>query len=166
MCNERSNQDNVKIVPFFKNGTEQIKFEFWFLIITFFLACYFAHLIQFQLELRYSDKVALCSLLGGFFGGWVYDAKWFYRVTARGKNNQLDFIWESHKFYWRLFIPFLASLVAFCTYTILSPDTLEAGIKGHGRAKIAFSICFILGYFSDLVLSRLAAWAEKLLPKQ
>ncbi|HCN8739334.1 TPA: hypothetical protein N6597_003587, partial [Escherichia coli] len=102
----------------------------------------------------------------GFFGGWVYNAKWFYRVTARGKNNQYNFPWESHKFYWRIFIPFLAALVAFCSYTLLSPDTFVSSIKGHGKTKIAFSICFILGYFSDLVLSRLASWAEKLLPKK
>ncbi|MDM3841388.1 hypothetical protein ACK6V9_16180 [Proteus mirabilis] len=154
------------IVPFFKSDKQQIIFEFSYLIVLFILGCFFATLFQFFLNLNYANKISLFSLLGGFFGGWTYSAKWFYRVTARGKNNQYNFPWEAHKFYWRIFIPFLAALVAFCSYTIISPDTLVSAIKGHGKVKIAFSICFILGYFSDLVLSRLASWAEKLLPKK
>lgn len=165
--NPRKNKlEDDECVPFFKSDSSQIKFEFFYLLLLFFLGCFLAYLIQFKIDLSYHNKISLFSLLGGFFGGWVYDTKWFYRVTARGKNNQYNFNWESHKFYWRLFIPFLAAVVAFCSYTIISPDTFVSAIKGHGRAKIAFSICFILGYFSDLVLSRLASWAEKLLPKK
>jgi hypothetical protein len=154
-----------EVVPYFNSNADQIKFEFSYLVSLFLFGCYLAYLFQFQLVLEYNNKISLFSLLGGFFGGWVYDAKWFYRVTARGKSNQYDFSWESHKFYWRISIPFLSALVAFCSYTIVSPDAFISTLKGHGKAKIAFSICFILGYFSDLVLSRLAAWAEKLLPK-
>jgi hypothetical protein len=162
----KNNLGDDEVVPYFKTDCGQIKFEFFYLISLFVLGCVLAFLFQFQVELNPSDKISVFSMLGGFFGGWVYNAKWFYRVTARGKNNQYNFLWESHKFYWRIFIPFLAALVAFCSYTIISPDTLVSAIKGHGKAKIAFSICFVLGYFSDLVLSRLASWAEKLLPKK
>lgn len=158
--------DPDEVVPYFESECSQIKFEFCYLIALFVLGCLFAFLFQFKLDISYNEKVSLFSILGGFFGGWVYNTKWFYRVTARGKNNQHKFPWESHKFYWRIFIPFLAALVAFCSYTILSPDAFISSIKGHGKSKIAFSICFILGYFSDLVLSRLASWAEKLLPKK
>ncbi|NIF21359.1 hypothetical protein [Candidatus Pantoea multigeneris] len=165
--NERKNcLNDDEVVPYFKSDSAQIKFEFIYLITLFITGCFFAFLFQFKLEISYNNKISLFSILGGFFGGWAYNAKWFYRVTARGKSNQYSFPWESHKFYWRIFIPFLSALVAFCSYTILSPETLISSIKGHGKSKVAFSICFVLGYFSDLVLSRLASWAEKLLPKK
>ena len=136
MTERKKTLGDDEVVPYFNNDCEQIKFEFAYLIVLFVIGCILAFLFQFVF------------------------------VTARGKNNQYNFPWESHKFYWRIFIPFLAALVAFCSYTILSPDTFVSSIKGHGKTKIAFSICFILGYFSDLVLSRLASWAEKLLPKK
>jgi len=61
--------------------------------------------------------------------------------------------------------PFLASLVAFSTYLLASADFLPFSLKEKESARTAFAICFLLGYFSDLVLSRLAAWAEKIVPK-
>ena len=154
-----------EIVPFFETNENQIKFEFFYLIVLFFIGCIFTSISQFS-SFSYANKVSLLSILGGFWGGWVYNTKWFYRVTAKGKNNQYNFLWEPHKFYWRIFIPFLAALVAFCSYTIISPNSLILSIKGHGKAKIAFSFCFVLGYFSDSVLNRLAYWAESLLPKK
>jgi|TARA_Y100000296_G_C5105222_1_gene222184 hypothetical protein len=61
--------------------------------------------------------------------------------------------------------PFLASLVAFSTYLLASADFFPFSLKEKESARTAFAICFLLGYFSDLVLSRLAAWAEKIVPK-
>jgi hypothetical protein len=115
--------------------------------------------------MEYRNKVFVFALLGGFLGGWVYDTKWFYRVTARGKDDQHKYKWQCHKFYWRVLTPFLSSLVAFVTYVLVASGVFPIVIKGSGAASAAFSICFLFGYFSDLVLSRLAAWAEELLPK-
>jgi hypothetical protein len=155
-------------VPFFRSDKSQIVFEFWYLIALFFVACGALLLIQiFGMHggLRHSDKLALFAAIGGFLGGWVYDAKWFYRVTARGKSNQYGFPWQPHKFYWRIFTPFLSGIVALATFFLGTTDFLPVAIKNKESARAAFAICFLLGYFSDLVLSRLAAWAEKVVPK-
>lgn len=155
-------------VPFFKADKDQIKFEFWYLASLFCLACGAILIVQIfgsRVGLSHPDKLAIFAVFGGFLGGWVYDAKWFYRVTARGKNNQYAFPWQPHKFYWRILTPFLSSIVAFATFLLGTSDFLPIAIKNKESARAAFSMCFLLGYFSDLVLSRLAAWAEKILPK-
>lgn len=155
-------------VPFFKDDKSQIVFEFGYLIVLFVLSC--GTMLWLQLYgscvgIKHADKFVLFALIGGFLGGWVYDAKWFYRVTARGKNNQHGFPWHPHKFYWRILTPFLSSVVALATLLLATSDLLPIAIKHKESARMAFSICFILGYFSDLVLSRLASWAEKIIPK-
>lgn len=155
-------------VPFFNSDKVQIKFEFWYLVLLFVIASATTLCLQIFGDiagLKHADKLALFAVLGGFFGGWVYDTKWFYRVTARGKNNQYDFPWQPHKFYWRILTPFLSGIVAFATFLLASADFLPIAIKNKESARTAFAICFLLGYFSDLVLSRLAAWAEKVIPK-
>lgn len=155
-------------VPFFKSDKSQIKFEFWYLVTLFTIVCSATLSIQLlgpSTGLIHADKLALFAVFGGFLGGWVYDAKWFYRVTARGKNDQYGFPWQPHKFYWRILTPFLSGIVAFATFLLVTSDFLPIVIKNKESARAAFSICFLLGYFSDLVLSRLAAWAEKVIPK-
>lgn len=155
-------------VPFFQSDKTQIKFEFWYLIFLFFASTCTVLILQLfgaRWGLAHSDKLALFGVLGGFLGGWVYDAKWFYRVTARGKRDQYGFPWQPHKFYWRVLTPFLAGLVAYATFLLATADFLPVAIKNKESARAAFAICFLLGYFADLVLSRLAAWAEKIVPK-
>lgn len=155
-------------VPFFKEDKNQIIFEFFYLIVIFAIAILLLLSIQLygeEIGINHNNKLMIFSVLGGFLGGWIYDAKWFYRVTARGKNNQYDFPWQPHKFYWRILTPFLSALVAFNTYLLACSDFIPIIIKNKDTAKTAFSLCFLLGYFSDLVLSRLAGWAEKIVPK-
>lgn len=172
---QKSNPSSISIglegrdcVPFFDSDKSQIKFEFWYLVTLFIATCVAITTIQIfgnRAGLSHADKLAFFAVLGGFLGGWVYDAKWFYRVTARGKNNQYGFPWQPHKFYWRILTPFLSGIVAFATFLLGTADFLPIAIKNKESARAAFAICFLLGYFSDLVLSRLAAWAEKIIPK-
>lgn len=153
-------------VPYFDTNEGQIKFEFWYLVFLLATAASIMFLIQLKvLGVEYNNKVFIYALFGGFLGGWVYDAKWFYRVTARGKDDQYKYLWQCHKFYWRVLTPFLSCLVAFVTYILISSGVFPIVLKNSSSAGAAFSICFIFGYFSDLVLSRLAAWAEEFLPK-
>ncbi|VXC36924.1 conserved membrane hypothetical protein [Pseudomonas sp. 9AZ] len=155
-------------VPFFTNDRSQIAFEFLYLILTLLIASGVMISLQFygnDLGISHRDKLAMMAIIGGFLGGWVYDTKWFYRVTARGKHDQHGFPWQPHKFYWRIMTPFLSSLVAFSTYLLATADFFPFSVKEKESARTAFAMCFLLGYFSDLVLSRLAAWAEKVIPK-
>lgn len=155
-------------VPFFSSDKSQITFEFWYLVTLFIISVstiLFVQILAPSLGLMHKDKISILAFLGGLLGGWVYDTKWFYRVTARGKRDQYGFPWQPHKFYWRVFTPFLSGMVAFAAFLLISIEFLPISIKNKESAKAAFSICFLLGYFSDLVLSRLAAWAEKVIPK-
>jgi hypothetical protein len=155
-------------VPFFEKDQSQIVFEFFYLVFLFLAACVVMLALQFlgvRFGLKHSDKINLFAVMGGFLGGWVYDAKWFYRVTARGRSDQYNFPWQPHKFYWRILTPFLASIVAYTTYLLATAEFLPIAIKNQNSARTGFAVCFLLGYFSDLVLSKLAAWAEKMIPK-
>ncbi|MDD1002174.1 hypothetical protein [Pseudomonas sp. TNT2022 ID642] len=159
-------REGRECVPFFKKDETQITFEFFYLLGLLLAVAVLMLLIQFEfIPMEYRNKVFVFALLGGFLGGWVYDTKWFYRVTARGKNDQHKYKWQCHKFYWRVLTPFLSSLVAFVTYILVASGLFPVVLKNSAGASAAFSICFLFGYFSDLVLSRLAAWAEDLLPK-
>lgn len=165
---ELSGLEGRDCVPFFRSDKNQIIFEFFYLIIILVLACslvLFLQLCSTNLGISHTDKQSLFSILGGFLGGWVYDAKWFYRVTARGKSDQYGFPWQPHKFYWRILTPFLSALVAFSVYLLAATEIIPFTVKDNNSAKIAFSVSFITGYFSDLVLNRLAATAEKIAPK-
>tara|TARA_R110002049_G_scaffold75862_2_gene194989 strand:+ start:31566 stop:32141 length:576 start_codon:yes stop_codon:yes gene_type:complete len=155
-------------VPFFSSDKYQIVFEFFYLVAIFLVAVAVMIFMQFfssDVGMSHPNKVFIFSILGGFFGGWTYDTKWFYRVTARGKNNQYKFSWQPHKFYWRVLTPFLSAIVAFNTYLLVTSGVLPINFAHQKSGMLAFSFSFLLGYFSDLVLSRLAAWAEKIIPK-
>ncbi len=155
-------------LPGFKSSQDQIRFECDYLLLTLLVSVGLVFSVQFGvLELGSSrDKTLLFSALGGFLGGWTYDAKWFYRVTARGKSNQYPYRWEAHKLYWRLLIPFVAGLVAFSVYLLLSSQLLPFVIAAPASGRTSFAVSFFCGYFSDIVLSRLAKWVEStLLPK-
>ncbi|MEQ9022812.1 MAG: hypothetical protein RLN82_08650 [Pseudomonadales bacterium] len=101
------------------------------------------------------DKRYMYSIVGGFFGGLALDIKWFYRVTARGKHNQHGCRWESHKIYWRIFVPFLSAIVAFAFYTLAASGFVQVltvqGLSGAG----AFGLSFLFGYFSDGTIAKM-----------
>ncbi|GAU08246.1 hypothetical protein [Desulfoplanes formicivorans] len=161
--NDRENE----VVPFFKSDKNQIIFEFSFLIITFWLAILLTILIHFKIWIfgvDHHSKVLLFAGLGGFLGGWTFDAKWFYRVTAKGKDNQYKFYWERHKFYWRIFIPFLSAIVAFAIFILASTNVLPINIGKGESGRVSFGLCFIFGHFSDIVMTQLAKWVESTVP--
>lgn len=157
------------IVPYFKTDKGQIIFEFMYLICTFWAAVIAVIIIHFNIgsfSINHHSKVLLFAIIGGFLGGWTFDAKWFYRVTAKGKNDQYKFDWESHKFYWRVFLPFLSGLVAFSIFILASTDILPVKINNKESSMVSFGLCFMLGYFSDVVMTRLAKWVESLIPEK
>jgi hypothetical protein len=158
-----------QIVPFFKTPESQIFFEFIYLIGLLFLAVFIIVSFHFDLffVITHHSKVLIYAAVGGFLGGWTYDAKWFYRVTARGRKNQYKEIWEEHKFYWRILIPFVSGLVAFAFFCLISSDNIPISLKNKYTGTSSYGLCFLLGYFSDVVMSFFAKWLEsKLLIKK
>ena len=163
-----ANRDSDDWVPYFSSDRWQIVFEFFFLLLSLAIAVAFVavvHLKGTAFALDRNTKALMLAAAGGFLGGWAFDAKWFYRVTARGKSDQYPYRWQRHKFYWRILTPFLAGLGAFAVYLLASSKVLPIVVADAGSGRAAFGISFFLGYFSDMVFSRLAAWTERLLPK-
>lgn len=161
-----SAQSEPDFTPFFKNDTHQVVFEFAYLCVSLLMATSLTAWLHFNaisLGLDSGSKALLLSALGGFIGGWTYSAKWFYRVTARGKDDQYKWRWQPHKFYWRILTPPLAGLIAFDVYLLASSRVLPFVVENPTSGRVAFGLSFVLGHFSDLVLSRCAKWAEKVL---
>lgn len=160
-----SNHDN-DCVPFFSNDKKQLVFEFFYLIVIFLLALAAAVATRYfdlQGTLDKASATVTYAALGGFLGGWAYDAKWFYRVTARGRHDQHPYLWQRHKFYWRMLIPFVAGAIAFAIFMLISSGNFVLTMRDVGSGRAAFGLSFFFGFFSDLVLSRIAKWTEKTL---
>jgi hypothetical protein len=152
-------------VHFFKADKSQIRFEFFYLIVTLLAAVAAILLTHFKAQFMTPDSKALIYAgLGGFLGGWAFDAKWFYRVTARGRSKQYVYKWERNKFYWRVLTPFLSGLIAFTVYSLVTSEQLPLILKNPASGRASFGFSFVLGYFSDLVLTRTSKWLEGVLP--
>lgn len=151
-------------VPFFSSDKSQIIFEFCYLVVTLLMVLSATTAVRFYSLngcLDHASATVTYAGLGGFFGGWTYDAKWFYRVTARGRDNQYAQTWQRHKFYWRVLIPFVAGAIAFAIFMLISSGNFIVTISDITSGRTAFGLSFFLGYFSDLVLSRIAKWTEQ-----
>lgn len=148
------------LVPYFKTNKSQIIFEFFYLIAL--VTCcvvlvLLIHLQVFMLEPR--TKLLAFAALGGILGGWTFDAKWFYMVTAKGKDNEKKWNWEYHKFYWRIFTPFVAGILSFSLFMLGNSGVVQIKIGSGDSSAAAFSFCFVMGYFSDILMSKLSKLA-------
>ena len=158
-------KDSRDLVPFFNKDKSQIIFEFVY-IITLFLAIVWAfYLVQFRYSYEFDAEAKNCifAALGGLLGGWAYVAKWFYRVVAKGKDHQYPWDWQIGKFYWRILAPFTSCAIAFASYSVLSAGIINIKVGDDLAPKGVLGLCFFLGYFSDVVLSRVAKRIEKML---
>jgi hypothetical protein len=112
------------------------------------------HWLWFAVTAR--DKVHVLSFLGGLLGGWAFDTKWFYRVTARGKSGQHTWVWEKNKIFWRLFIPWISAIVAFVCYSAVATDLIPLISLKDTSPRGAFAASFVFGYFSDIFIGVIA----------
>jgi hypothetical protein len=106
---------------------------------------------------RYSVLVRYgLAWLAGVLGGTLYDAKWLYHTVARQ-------LWHRDRRIWRLFTPHISGGLAFAVVTlvasgflrILDPHAVDSPTKTIG-------IGFLVGYFSDSAVAKLAEIAETL----
>lgn len=151
------NDERDDLVPYFRSNKGQIIFEFIYLI--FLLTICVALAIGLHLHiLDVPDRTKLLSMaaLGGVLGGWTFDAKWFYMVTAKGKDNEKKWSWEYHKFYWRILTPFVSGILSFALYLLGNSGVVKISIGDGESSSAAFSFCFIMGYFSDNLMSKLS----------
>lgn len=155
----QNTESNDDYVFYFDSRKGQMLFEFWLLVVLLVLsviAIIFNIINIFGLSP--SIRTSAFSVIGGFLGGWVFVTKWFYRVTARGKDNQKKWRWEPHKIYWRIFTPFISAIVAFALYSITISGIFTLITLNRNSNHAAFGLCFLLGYFSDILLSKMFDW--------
>lgn len=92
--------------------------------------------------------------LGGTFGGTLFAMKWHYHVVAKG-------LWHADRRLWRLFTPYLSGGLAFVAIALIRSNILiifDAGSTDD--LEVAFGISFLVGYFSDTAVAKLAEIAE------
>lgn len=94
--------------------------------------------------------------LGGLLGGVLFGMKWLYHVVARN-------IWNEDRRLWRLLTPLISSGLAFAVgmviksdlFGFLDPDALK-------KPSSSFALGFLIGYFSDSALAKMAEVAQSL----
>lgn len=98
----------------------------------------------------------ICSWLGGTIGGTLFTIKWLYHSVAKK-------IWHEDRRLWRFFTPHVSGAIAF--FTILLTTSGLAKIFSKELIEDAFAvlgIAFLIGYFSDKALAKLAEMADTL----
>lgn len=96
------------------------------------------------------------ALMSGLLGGATFDMKWWYHTIARG-------LWHLDRRAWRLAVPWVAAVVAMFVHILFKSDLL--GILNPAAMDkfyntLAFG--FLVGYFSDSAIAKLAEIAESL----
>jgi dipeptide/tripeptide permease len=95
--------------------------------------------------------------LAGALGGAAFSAKWLVHTVAKRK-------WNVDRRFWRIFTPIVAGTVAFALIALATSglfQVLDAERLRTGSAVVGVS--FLLGYFSDNTIAKLAELAERLL---
>lgn len=92
----------------------------------------------------------------GLLGGTVFSVKWWYHSIARG-------IWHVDRRAWRIAVPWQGAIVAMFMHVLFKSDLL--GILNPAALDKIHNILafgFIVGYFSDSAIAKLAEIADSL----
>lgn len=169
MSNNDTPECNENLAPAFCSNRIQVFFEFVYLVILLALLSFVVFYIHFfgsTLGLCPNDKILIYALTGSLLGGWLFDAKWFYQVVASNPKSTKYIPWKPSKFYWRMLIPYTAGIVAFATYLLATSEMLPIRIPDSHPARSALGLTIVFGYFSDLMLSKLAQFAGSIAPSK
>jgi hypothetical protein len=88
--------------------------------------------------------------VGGMLGGSLFTMKWMYHSVAKG-------IWNQDRRLWRIFTPLLSAGVGFTVVVLSASRVLPLfGADTVQSNSGALAVSILVGYFSDLTMSRLA----------
>lgn len=93
---------------------------------------------------------------GGLLGGTTFDVKWWYHSIAKG-------LWHLDRRAWRVAVPWVAAIVAAFAHVLFKSQLL--GFLNSAAADNVYNMLafgFLLGYFSDSAVAKLAEVAELL----
>ncbi len=106
---------------------------------------------KYAILLRYG-----LAWLAGVLGGTLYDAKWLYHTVARQ-------LWHLDRRIWRLFTPHISGGLAFVVVSLVASGLLKIfDRRAVESGAMVVSIGFLVGYFSDSAIAKLAEIAETL----
>ncbi len=136
---------------------EIVKESIWLillLIISFTL--FFLILCNvFQRPFGFSESQSLLFnqylgiLLAGIIGGDLYDLKWLIHAVSKG-------LWNEDRKLWRYITPLTSGILSVFIMLIISSGLF--GLFSTSlieNSPLVFSLAFLTGYFSDLMVSRL-----------
>ncbi len=104
---------------------------------------------------EFVQRFLICAL-GGIAGSWIYAMKRYVRAITHG-------IWRYDLIAWRLTSPFMGIFLSVSAYAILQAGLLGITFdpKSGGDERVyAYSIGFLVGLCSDVVMGKLTEVAE------
>jgi hypothetical protein len=108
-------------------------------------------------DARYQTLFRYClAWVGGMFGGTLFDIKWLYHSVAKQ-------IWHLDRRLWRVFIPHISAGLSCAVIALISSGLLRI-FDAHATESpaLVFGLAFLVGYFSDSTIAKLAEVAGTL----
>jgi hypothetical protein len=107
-----------------------------------------------------NDRCLFYNFLGawiaGTLGGCSFGIKWMYHAVAKG-------LWHQDRKLWRLYSPHLAGVVSLFMVLLVSSGLLQMFDPNFSHRLIGvLAFSFLVGYFSDKALAKMADVAETL----
>lgn len=94
--------------------------------------------------------------VAGCLGGCTFDIKWLYHCVAKQ-------LWHEDRRLWRLLTPHLSGVVSLFMVFLVSSGLLQIFDKDFAQRPIGvMAFSFLVGYFSDKALAKMADVADTL----
>jgi hypothetical protein len=108
-------------------------------------------------DAQYATPKRFCyAWLGGTLGGTLFDLKWLIHSVAKG-------IWNLDRRLWRMLTPHMSGGLAFAVLVLISAGLFgEFASAGLSRGVVVLGVSFMVGYFSDRAIGKLAEVADTL----
>lgn len=98
----------------------------------------------------------ICGWLGGTVGGTLFTIKWLYHSVAKR-------LWHEDRRLWRFFTPHVSGAIAFFTILLMASGLLKIfNAELIDEPFAVLGVAFLIGYFSDKALAKLAETADTL----
>jgi len=103
--------------------------------------------------------VYVTAWLSGSIGGTLFSIKWLYHSVAKQ-------IWHKDRLLWRLFTPHMSGCLAFFMVLLVASGVIRIFDEQFFRRVISVvGFGFLVGYFSDKALAKMAEVADTLFGK-
>lgn len=125
-------------------------------VMVYFWLGYPNHKLQLT-DQRYTTLVKyVLAWSSGSLGGVLFSLKWLYHSVARGR-------WHLDRRLWRIFTPHISGALASITLALVTSGWLRIFDREAANPPAAVvGLGFLVGYFSDSAIAKLAEIAENL----